>query len=222
MSDDDDDGENMVLPFFVSIGVRGRLNNSNPSSPLSGAGRSGDNDIGDIGVSIFAPLSLLKKPNLAIPKELKNVIPYPKGTKGKKHTVGNFTRQLDKANNHIQEMAKYVIASSNLVKEYTKSVTGVVNMSHKQLVKTHASLIMSIEVNVKHVGSLSIKLDTAKWKVVSTKDHLKFELKKTKAMAVLRIASKQRTITELELLRTHYKKERDPVVEKLTKVLRLC
>lgn len=110
-------------------------------------------------------------------------------------------------------MAVYGIATSNLVKEYTKRVTGVVNMSHKQLRKTHASLMKNIEANVNNVGDLSSKLDMAGRKVISTKDHLTFELKKVRTMAELGIASKQRTIVKLETVRTKYKKERDQEIE---------
>ena len=77
-------------------------------------------------------------------------------------------------------------------------------------------------MNVKNVRDLTNKLGVAEWKVVSTKDHLPFELEKAKAMAELEIASKHRTTTELELSRTYYKKERDQAVLKLTKVRIIC
>ena len=76
----------------------------------------------------------------------------------------------------------------------------------------------TVENNVKTVGDLSNKLDTAERKVVSTKDHLTFELQKAEAVAELGLASSARTIKELQLARTHYKKERDDAVTKLTKV----
>ena len=216
--DDDDDGDDAVPPPSVSIGGRRGTNNLNPSSPLSGAGRSGDDDIGDVGVNIFAPLILPNKPKLATLRDLKDVVPHPKGTRGKKPTAGDFTRQLNEANKRIEEMAGFVTSVSNSMREYTKSVKVVVDTSHKQLVKTHASLMKTVENNVKTVGDLSNKLDTAERKVVSTKDHLTFELQKAEAMAELGLASHARTIKELQLARTHYMKERGDAVAKLTKV----
>ena len=216
--DDDDDGDDAVPPPSVSIGGRRGTNNVNPSSPLSSAGRSGDYDIGDVGVNIFAPPILPNKPKLATLKDLKDVVPHPKGTRGKKPTAGDFTRQLNEANKRIEEMAGFVTSVSNSMREYTKSVKVVVDTSHKQLVKTHASLMKTVENNVKTVGDLSNKLDTAERKAKLTQDRLTFELEKAAAMSALGIQSHQRTIAELEASRSHYKKERDLAVEKLTKV----
>ena len=212
--DDDDDGDDAVPPPSVSIGGR----RGNPSSPLSSAGRSVEDDIGDVGVNIFAPPILPNKPKLATLKDLKDVVPHPKGTRGKKPTTGDYSRQLNEANKRIEEMAGFVTSVSNSMRDYTKSVKVVVDTSHKQLVKTHASLMKTVETNVKTVGDLSNKLDTAERKMVSTKDHLTFELQKAEAMAELGLASSARTIKELENARTHYKKERDDAVTKLTKV----
>ena len=57
-------------------------------------------------------------------------------------------------------MSDFVVATSNLVREYISRVLGVVKTSHKQLVKTHYSLIKIIEVNLKSIGDLNIKLDS--------------------------------------------------------------
>ena len=174
--------------------------------------------IGDVGVNVYAPPSLPSKPKLAVLKELKGVVSYPKGKKGAAPSLGEWRRSLETANGRINEMKEYVVATTLSVREYTSNISGVVKTSHAQLVKTHSSLLKTIEVNLKNTGELNIKLDSEARKVVATRAELTFRLDSTKALAVADGLAKQQVIKDLQAAAVQLKKERDEAVNKHQRV----
>jgi len=104
-----------------SVRIPRRVTSDEDFSPLSGGERN-NSPLGDVGVNVFAPPSLLATPKLATVKKLKAAMLYSKGKKETNPSVGKWRRTIDTTNTRIQEMSYFVVATNNLVREQTGSV----------------------------------------------------------------------------------------------------